>query len=210
MIAHLSGTILFAGDKYVVLETAGVGYKVRVTANTLQALRKSADNLPATAYRSPEAAGRWQAGEASLWIYTAVREDALDLYGFQDQNELDFFEMLISVSGIGPKGALGILNVAPVDHLKEAITMGDTGALTKVSGIGSKSAQKIILELREKLGGDISETGTTMLGDERDAIEGLVALGYAERTAREALKKVPAEIKGTGARIKDALKQLGK
>ena len=138
-----------------------------------------------------------------------VREDALDLYGFQNQTELEFFEMLISVSGIGPKGALGILNVAPVDHLKEAIAMGDTAALTKVSGIGSKSAQKIILELRDKLGGHESETGGTMLGDERDAIEGLVALGYAERSAREALKKVPPEIKGTGARIKGALKQLG-
>lgn len=192
MIAHLSGTILFAGDRYVVIETNGVGYKVRVAVDTLQTLRKNVGN------------------DMSLWIHTAVREDALDLYGFQNQVELDFFEMLISVSGIGPKGALGILNVAPVDHLKEAIAMGDTGALTKVSGIGSKSAQKIILELQDKLGGHESETGGTMLGDERDAIEGLIALGYAERTAREALKKVPSEIKGTGARIKESLKLLGK
>lgn len=192
MIAHLSGTILFASDRYVVIETNGVGYKVRVAVDTLQTLRKNVGN------------------DMSLWIHTAVREDALDLYGFQNQVELDFFEMLISVSGIGPKGALGILNVAPVDHLKEAIAMGDTGALTKVSGIGSKSAQKIILELQDKLGGHESETGGTMLGDERDAIEGLVALGYAERTAREALKKVPSEIKGTGARIKESLKLLGK
>lgn len=192
MIAHLSGTILFAGDRYVVIETNGVGYKVRVAVDTLQTLRKNVGN------------------DMSLWIHTAVREDALDLYGFQNQVELDFFEMLISVSGIGPKGALGILNVAPVDHLKEAIAMGDTGALTKVSGIGSKSAQKIILELQDKLGGHESETGGTMLGDERDAIEGLVALGYAERTAREALKKVSSDIKGTGARIKESLKLLGK
>lgn len=192
MIAHISGTILFTGDKYVVIETAGVGYKVRVALDTLLKLRKSADK------------------KASLWIHTAVREDALDLYGFEEQVVLDFFEMLISVSGIGPKGALGILNVAPVEHLKEAIAMGDTGALTKVSGIGSKSAQKIILELRDKLGGHESESGSTMLGDERDAIEGLVTLGYAERSAREALKKVSPEIKGTSARIKDALKQLGK
>lgn len=190
MIAHLSGSILFAGDKYIVIETAGVGYKVRVTVDTLQTLRKSSDK------------------KASLWIYTVVREDALDLYGFEHQNELDFFEMLISVSGIGPKSALGILNVAPVEHLKEAIAMGDTGALTKVSGIGSKSAQKIILELREKLGGDESITGETMLGGERDAIDGLVALGYVERDAREALKKVSPEVKGTGARIKEALRNL--
>ena len=192
MIAHLSGTILFTGDRYVVIETAGVGYKVRVAVDTLQTLRKSVDK------------------KASLWIYTVVREDTLDLYGFQNQGELEFFEMLISVSGIGPKAALGILNVAPVDHLKEAISMGDTAALTKVSGIGSKSAQKIILELRDKLGGQESITGDTMLGDERDAIEGLVALGYSERVAREALKKISSDIKGTGARIKEVLKKLGK
>lgn len=192
MIAHLSGTIFFVGDKYAIIETAGVGYKVRVSVDTLLSLRKSTDK------------------KASLWIYTVVREDALDLYGFENQTALEFFEMLISVSGIGPKGALGILNVAPVDHLKEAIAMGDIGALTKVSGIGSKSAQKIILELRDKLGGHENEMGGTMLGDERDAIDGLVSLGYAERVAREALKKVPTEIKGTGARIKEALKQLGK
>lgn len=192
MIAHLKGSVLFAGDRYVIIETAGVGYKVRVTTDTLSHLRKSGDKV------------------VSLWIHTIVREDALDLYGFQNQNEHDFFEMLISVSGIGPKSALGILNVAPIDHLKEAIAMGDTAALTKVSGIGSKSAQKIILELRDKLGGDGSDTGTTMLGDERDAIEGLVALGFVERAAREALKKVSPDTKGTGARIKEALKQLGK
>ncbi|MEK7568886.1 MAG: Holliday junction branch migration protein RuvA [Patescibacteria group bacterium] len=192
MIAHLSGTLLFASDRFIVIDVAGVGYKVRVTLDTLRMLRGKT------------------AKEVSLWIHTIVREDTLDLYGFEHQAELDFFEMLISVSGIGPKSALGILNVAPVDHLKEAITAGDASALTKVSGIGSKSAQKIILELRDKLGGDINETGGTVLGEERDAIEGLVALGYAERQAREALKNVPAETKGTSARIKDALKQLGK
>lgn len=191
MIAHLSGTILRINERFVIIDVVGVGYKVRVPADTLRVLRGKTD------------------AKASLWIYTAVREDALDLYGFEKEEELDFFEMLISVSGIGPKGALGILNVAPVSHLKEAIAKGDSAALTKVSGIGSKSAQKIILELQEKLGGHESDTGSTMLGDERDAIEGLVALGYAERVAREALKKISADTKGTSARIKEALKQIG-
>lgn len=191
MIAHLSGTLLFASDRFIVVDVSGVGYKVRVALDTLRAVRSNTTK------------------EVSLWIYTAVREDVLDLYGFEHQAELDFFEMLISVSGIGPKSALGILNVAPVDQLKEAISKGDASALTKVSGIGSKSAQKIILELRDKLGGDIMETGGTVLGEERDAIEGLVALGYTERHARESLKNVPAETKGTSARIKEALKQLG-
>lgn len=192
MIAHLTGNVLFASDRFIVLDVAGVGYKVRTTADTLRTTREMAD------------------GEVSLWIHTAVREDALDLYGFLNEAELAFFEMLISVSGIGPKSALGILNIAPVDHLREAITAGDVSALTKVSGIGAKNAQKIILELRDKLGGGAYETGDTVLGEERDALEGLVALGYAERQAREALKKVATEIKGTSARIKEALKQLGK
>ena len=192
MIAHLSGTLLFASDRFVVVEVGGVGYKVRVALDTLRTLRENTKK------------------EVSLWIHTSVREDALDLYGFDHQAELEFFEMLISVSGIGPKSALGILNIAPVDHLKEAIAMGDATALTKVSGIGSKSAQKIILELRDKLGGSINEKGGTMLGEERDAIEGLVALGYTEREAREALKEVSVETKGTSSRIKEALKRLGK
>lgn len=190
MIAHLSGTVLFASDRFSVIDCGGVGYKVRTTLDTLRALRGAADK------------------QVSLWIHTAVREDALDLYGFQSVAELEFFEMLIGISGIGPKSALGILNIAPVDHLKEAIAQGDASALTKVSGIGAKSAGKIILELRDKLGGT-AEDGGSMLGAERDAIEGLVALGYAERDAREVLKQVPASVVGTPARIKEALKRLG-
>jgi len=193
MISHLSGTLISANDRFIVIDVGGVGYKVRVTVDALQAIRKSADK------------------KVSLWTHLVVREDVLDLYGFKNENEIEFFEMLISVSGIGPKSALGIMNTAPIDHIKEAISKGDAGALTKVSGIGSKSSQKIILELREKIGiSDGEETGTGALREEHDAIEGLVAMGYAEREAREALKKVSGDIKGTGSRIKQALKQLGK
>lgn len=192
MIAHLSGTTIFVGERFAIVETSGVGYKVRLPAETLQSLQKN------------------NGEKVSLWIHTAVREDAIDLYGFEAQETLDFFEMLISVSGIGPKGAIGILNVAPVEHLKEAISKGDISALTKVSGIGSKSAQKIVLELKDKLGEYRGEGEQSALGDDRDVLEGLVALGYAERVAREALKNVSVEVKGTSARIKDALKRLGK
>ncbi len=193
MISHLTGTLMFANDRFVVVDVGGVGYKVRVALDTLRALRSA------------------ESKRISLWTHLVVREDVLDLYGFQNETELEFFEMLISVSGIGPRSALGVLNVAPVDHLKEAIANGDASALTKVSGIGSKSAQKIILELRDKMGGVdgiIIQTGA--LREEHDAIEGLVALGYAERDAREVLKSVPADVKGTSARIKHALKQMGK
>lgn len=190
MIAHLSGTVLFTSDRFSIIDCSGVGYKVRTTLDTLRTLR-GAENE-----------------KVSLWIHTAVREDALDLYGFQNEAELEFFELLIGVSGIGPKSALGILNIAPVDHLREAIAQGDASALTKVSGIGSKSAQKIILELRDKLGSVETKAGGSILGAERDVLEGLIALGYTERDAREALKTVSPEIKGVSARIKEALKKL--
>ncbi len=193
MISHLTGTLFFASDRFIVIDVSGVGYKVRVALDTLRRLRESKDK------------------QVSLWTHLVVREDVLDLYGFKNETELEFFEMLISVSGIGPKSALGVLNVAPVEHLKEAISNGDASALTKVSGIGSKSAQKIILELRDKMGGvDGIAIQTGALREEHDAIEGLVALGYRERDAREALKGVPLDIKGTSTRIKHALKQMGK
>lgn len=191
MIAHLSGTLFFTNDRFAIIDVNGVGYKVSITLDALRTLK-----------RAP--------GERiSLWIHTIVREDVLDLYGFLERDELEFFEMLISVSGIGPKSALGILSIAGVSHLREAIAHGNAAALTKVSGIGAKSAQKIILELRDKLGAIEDKEGGT-LHEEHDAIEGLVALGYAERDAREALKHVSTDITGTGARIKQALKQLGR
>lgn len=193
MISHLSGTLLHASDRFIVVDVHGVGYKVRVAQDTLHSLRSIPDK------------------KVSLWTHLVVREDVLDLYGFLNEADLDFFELLISVSGIGPRSALGILNVAPVEHLKEAISRGDASSLTKVSGIGSKSAQKIILELRDKVGAH-EEGGkrSGALQDEHDAIEGLQALGYSDREAREALKQVPPEIKGTGDRIKRALKHLSK
>lgn len=192
MIAHLSGSLFFASERFIVLDVGGVGYKVRVTLDTLRAIREKTSE------------------KVSLWIHTVVREDALELYGFQNKEELELFEMLIGVSGIGPRSGLGILNIASVAHLKEAIVNGNATALTKVSGIGAKSAQKIILELRDKLGGAGDEISGGALHEEHDTIEGLVALGFSERDARDALKKIPSDIKGPSARIKHALKQLGR
>lgn len=194
MISHLSGTLLLANDRFIVLDVQGVGYKVRVSLDTLHAIKNTATN----------------AQKISLWTHLVVREDILDLYGFLNENELDFFELLISVSGIGPRSALGILNVAPIEHLKEAIGKGDVSSLTKVSGIGSKSAQKIVLELKDKVGFIITDKYSNVLHDENDAIEGLQALGYSGKEAREALKQTPPEIAGTGNRIKYALKYLSK
>jgi len=191
MISHITGKILLKGDRFTILDVSGVGYKVYVSVDMLRGLGD-------------------KGGEISLWTHLAVREDALDLYGFADYAEVELFEMLINISGVGPKSALGIMGVAPLDTLKTAITSGDTTYLTKVSGIGKKNAQKIILELRDKLGGLESSSTNGALKEESDAIDGLVSLGYSAVEAREALKEIPQEVKGTSERIKESLRHLGK
>ncbi|MFH1956709.1 MAG: Holliday junction branch migration protein RuvA [Patescibacteria group bacterium] len=191
MIAQLRGKISFRGDKFIILDVNGIGYKVFVTPEILKKSRGKTEFL--------------------VWTHLHVREDILDLYGFLEHSELKLFEMLISVSGIGPKSALGIIGVAPIDTLKRAISAGETNYLTKVSGIGKRNAEKIIIELREKLGGDeFLEGRDELLKDEQDVLAALESLGYSLRDAREALKNVPPEITGAQNRIKHALKQLGK
>ena len=192
MISRLTGTILDIGDKYVVIDVSGVGYKVFCASDTLATLAE--DTL------------------TSLHTYLAVREDALDLYGFATMSEKNFFELLISVSGIGPKSALGILSTTSIDTLAQAIATGDTSYLTKVSGIGRKTAEKIVLELRDKMHAHTSNKKETSgsLRMESDIIEALKALGYSQNEARDALKEIPQTVIGTNARIREALKILGK
>ena len=190
MIARLEGTIVHSTDKFLIIDISGVGYKLYATAETLAS--------------SP-------LGEhASFWIYTSVRENAIDLYGFRNTEEMEFFELLLDVSGIGPRSALSILAIAHINILKRAIATGDTGYLNKVSGIGKKTAEKIIIELRDKLK-DYKNDGDTpeMLRDESDIIEALKSLGYSQNEARDALKKVPSSVIGTNARIKEVLRILG-
>ena len=123
--------------------------------------------------------------------------------------ELETFELLVTISGIGPKTAAGILNVVSIATIRSAVASNDPSYLTKVSGIGKKNAEKIVRELSDKLGILESDMPTTDMRHESDAIEALKSLGYAEREAREALKKVPAEVTKTGERVKAALKILG-
>lgn len=177
-------------EKYTIIDVNGVGYKVFCSTDTLSSL--SLDTL------------------ASLHTYLSVREDALDLYGFLSDDEMHFFGLLISVSGIGPKSALGILSIASAETLKKAIATGDTGYLTKVSGIGRKTAEKIVLELRDKLRAHVGgKESSGSLRAESDVIEALKALGYSQNDARDALKEISTEIIGTNERIKQALKILG-
>lgn len=189
MIGFLEGRIELSNDKYLIVNVNGVGYKIFISLNTFK-------NLP-------------EKGEkVKLYTYLYVREDKMHLYGFLNQEELEFFEMLVSISGIGPKGALAVLTVASVKSLKKAIVSEESEILTKVSGIGKKMAEKIVLELKNKIE-NVFEEGEKGHYD-NEAIDALVALGYKLSEAREVLSKIPEDVKGIGQRVKEALKILGK
>ncbi|OGI63080.1 Holliday junction DNA helicase RuvA [Candidatus Nomurabacteria bacterium RIFCSPHIGHO2_01_FULL_40_12] len=186
MIGSIGGKITLKTEKFLIVETGGVGYKINVSPDTLSKAKKTGE-------------------EISFWIHTHVREDILDLYGFLERQELEFFEMLINVSGIGPKGALTILGIASIETLRKAISTGDIPYLTKISGIGKKTAEKIVIELRDKVGMELEGSSLQV---ELDTLEALKSLGYSQNEAREALKKVPTEL-DTNKKIREALKILG-
>ncbi len=191
MISYLEGKILEKGEKFFTINVNGVGYKIFSHTGVLEKI--------------PEV-GR----DAKIWTHLYVREDALDLYGFLDRDELEFFEILISISGIGPRSALGILEVAPVISLKQAIVSEDETFFTKVSGIGRKTAQRLILELKSKLVKSVSLVKGSDSEQMGEALEALVSLGYNQRDARRSLQEIPKDIKGVEAKVKAALKLLGK
>ena len=185
MIGSINGKIILKTERLIIVETNGVGYKINVSPDTVSKIK----------------------GDFVLfWTHLHVREDALDLYGFLDRKELDFFEMLIGVSGIGPKGALAILGIASIDTLRKAISTSDTTYLTKISGIGKKTAEKIVIELRDKMGE--TNKGESLQG-ELDALEALKSLGYSQNQARDALKKISPSA-DVNTKVREALKVLGK
>ncbi|MEK7175805.1 MAG: Holliday junction branch migration protein RuvA [Patescibacteria group bacterium] len=190
MISSLSGTIRHKEFNSLIIDVAGVGYKVSVPTDLALEVTPSSPIF--------------------LWTHLVVRETALELFGFLEKETLDTFELLITISGIGPKTALGILNVATPEMLRQAVASADTSYLTRVSGIGKKNAEKIVLELKDKLklGPKDASTSSAQARSEGDALEALVSLGYTERDAREALKKVPKDVSGAGERVKAALKLL--
>lgn len=191
MISYLEGKIIEKNEKFFVVNTSGVGYRVFSHQGILEKIPAIGQNV-------------------GIWTHLYVREDALDLYGFTDKEELEFFETLISISGIGPKSALGILEVAPVTSLKQAIVGEDETFFTKVSGVGKKTAQRLILELKNKL----SKTTAPIKGSDSaemgEAMDALVSLGYKERDARKILQEIPKDIKGVEAKVKSALKFLSR
>ena len=189
MIAKLKGTIDFLKDNYAVVDVGGVGYKVFLTLHTFG-----------------KVAGFSQ---VELYTHTYIREDTMTLYGFLEMDELEMFEMLIGISGIGPKAALSILSIANPKTVRTAVLNEDSSILTRVSGVGTKTAQRVILELKNKIA-DMPTTEREDALSDNDAFEALVTMGYSVTQAREALKKIPSDVKDVGERVKMALRSLGK
>ena len=172
MIARLSGIMVHAGDRWVIIDVHGVGYQVQVTQPALQQLADRHETV-------------------KLYTHMAVREDAITLYGFLHQSELEMFRILIGVTGIGPQIAMNLLSQIGIGEFAIAILNEDEKTLTRISGIGTKSAKRLILELRDKMKkiGDTipcGETGTRSMAV-HDAVSALVSLGFAENESRDAV-----------------------
>lgn len=183
MIAYLQGKILEKAANFIILENAGIGYKVFITPEVLES--RLGD-------------------EVKLYIHHKVSEDGQSLFGLPDFETLQFFEMLITVSGVGPKVALAILSAAAVDAVKSAIANQDAGIFTRISGVGTKTAEKIIVELKGKLGAfNAAAKGSS------EVFDALVALGYKQAEVRGIMNKLDGQL-SSSEQIKQALKFLGK
>jgi Holliday junction DNA helicase RuvA len=190
MIATLAGEIIEKTADMIVMECGGVGYGLFVSLEDYGALKTEQS--------------------AKLYIYEHIRENAHDLYGFSSRAAKGLFEQLLSVNGVGPKMALAILSVANMDQVRQAIASGDTKFISQASGVGKRVAERVVVDLKDKVGLASSEGATdfltTQIGNPNDeALQGLIALGYSLQDAAEALKNVD-ETLSPEDRIKQALK----
>ncbi len=191
MIASLKGIVLLRDDPYIIIEVGGVGYKVYATLDVLATIRVG--------------------DETKVFTYTHVREDILDLYGFSKYADLKLFEKLLSVSGIGPKTAIGIFALGSSSDIVSAIISGNVAFFSSVPRLGKKNAQKIIIELKSKIGSaedlDLSEGTST---DSMDVIIALKSFGFSQKEAEQAVAAVSDRGGTTEEKIRLALKYLGK
>ena len=195
MIAAVRGEVIDIALDHVVVEAAGVGYKVMATPSTLASLRRG--------------------DEARMITAMIVREDSMTLYGFADGEARDLFQMLLGVSGVGPKIALATLAVYDPAALRQALADGDVAALTRVPGIGKRGAERMVLELRDKIGAMLGGGGGALSGGHGvrgPVVEALVGLGFAAKQAEEACDKVLANDPDatTSSALRAALSMLGK
>lgn len=191
MIGYLNGEIVAVDDSHIVIDVSGVGYSVVV----------SKDVLSKTGINS----------KLKLFIYTHVREDLIQLYGFLDLLELKLFRSLISVSGVGPKTAMSIFSIGSRDSIIEAIIKGDVSFFTSVSRLGKKNAQKIIIELKNKFGSiedlDLSKIDSK---EKDEIIAALTGFGFTRKESLDAIKSIRGEGKTVAEKIRLALKQMGR
>ena len=198
MYYSLRGKLIFADETSFAVECGGVGYMCFSTANTLKRLPKTGE-------------------EVFVFTYLNVREDAMDLFAFHDKKELECFKQLISVSGVGPKAALAILSRLSPEALAASVAVGDVKAITQAQGVGPKLAQRVVLELKNKLKIDLEEAvgilreedvvQTAASGNIAEATAALVSLGYTKSEAQNALKGADAAV-STEELIKTGLKKL--
>lgn len=195
MIAQLAGALAQKSPDHLIIDVQGVGYQVFVSLNSF--------------YRLPEPGDR-----VSLLIHTHVREDALQLYGFLDREEKDLFQLLLGISGIGPRLAINILSGTPAHELQGALEAGDVLRLTAIPGVGKKTAERLVLELRDKVkllkGAREGDNGRRATGVEAEAISALLNLGYRRSEAERAVKAAwvggAADLESV---IRSALKRVG-
>ena len=194
MIGYLEGELIKKYDRRCILKCGSLGYRIFMTNSTLNKLQENTDTV-------------------KVFTYPHIREDIQELYGFLRPDELELFEMLITVSGVGPKSALTLVDEVPFEMLVAAITRGEEGILRRVSGVGQKTAQKIIIDLKTKalaLVTAATQAVSQTVSEDVDIWEALQSLGYSAYQAREAVKKIPVGIKGVSGRIAEALKVLAK
>jgi Holliday junction DNA helicase RuvA len=192
MLAYLHGRILAKSNNYLILEVNSVGYQIFVGEAFLSSLKVGE--------------------EQEFYLSHQVREDASDLYGFRNLSELELFQLLLSVSGVGPKSALGVLSIASADDIREAVIRGDAALLTKVAGIGKKTAERVVLELKNKIAKNINGAilGATLPAGLSDELDALMSLGYSLPDARTALNDLDPSLNDSGERVKAALKKLAR
>ena len=189
MYAYFNGDLTDIQKDSIIIEVSGIGYNIFMMPSDISALPLIGERV-------------------KVFTYTCVKEDELSLYGFLEKNELDIFKMLISVSGIGPKGAMSIISFMGVNDLTRAILLSDGKAISKAPGIGAKTAERIIIDLKDKVGKSFEESGdisappvrtgrdNSAFGtEENDAILALTALGYSEKSARSAVTSAVADEK---------------
>ncbi len=187
MIATLEGRLVAKGDNYVIVDVSGVGFKVYVPSSLLDGLGPTGQ-------------------ETSLYTHMHVRENEIALYGCSGPDELSLFELLLGVSGIGPKVALNIVSIMSTDALREAIARGDAATLTRIPGVGKKTAERVMLDLKDKLGVGLEFVSYPALTHaDAEVISALTSLGYSIAEAQAAVRSLPPEDLPLEERVRRAL-----